>query len=341
MFAVNKDLVEVFDNGDAQYGAIDKSLASDIAYEQYSKGPIYNVTPFFNEINEVSLGEIVQKPDKTLGGEYKYGFNSKNQIVCITEYTRTPGVYYKTFYIRRLDLTEIRKYSCSNRDFELSIVSFLYEKDGLPDKVETYSEAAAMLQEFQYKRGQVSEVLVKKRGNYTKKESVNLYCFNYNEGDLSSIVKKDLNGVELKVIEIDGYRNKFYESEKLIKLLYESVVSKLYSLPKEEAIAVVGLIDDCAAKDFPVPLLAIGTVDDINDGVFDVNSFRYYDIEALDLNTPEISDIYCLANKSKLSSEGLQVIYKKLVKQLKNTNFIGLSTAESGVYFFCKDVSEL
>ena len=339
MLLSQKELIEIYENGDDEYEKINAKISSDIAYKKYSIGGIYNETPFFSEINEIPKGNLCDEIKGAEADVYIYGYSKENQLLSITKNTNLKNVFYKTFFISRSNFGELRTYNCSEKECELVKVSFFFNGFSRPLKVESYTERALVLEEFKYRDNLVDEIYVEKEEHYTKAKSKDFFQFFYNQSEVDYIIKKNSEGEVVKNIKFENCDIPV-NVDRIEKLLLENILYRLSSLPSEEKIHSVGLITDNALTSLSSPMLAVGTLDEYENNTFNVNSFKHYDAESVDIDSPELQ----LELKKIGTKEGenlINDICHHVLEELSKIEFNHSGIEAKKIRFFLKDLSEL
>ena len=339
MLLSQKELIEIYENGDDEYEKINEKISSDVAYRKYSIGRVYDETPFFSEINEIPKGNLCDEVKGTEADLYIYGYSKENQLLSIIQNTKLKNIFYKTFFISRSEFGELRTYNCSETEFELIKVSFFFNGFSYPSKVESYTERALILEEFKYKDHLVDEIYIEKEENYTGAQSKDFFQFFYNQGEVDYIIKKNSEGDVVKNIQFENCGTKV-NVDRIEKLLLGNILHKLSSLPSEEKVHCVGLITDNALTSLSSPMLAIGTLDEYDSKILNVNSFKHYDAESVDIDSPELQ----LELKNIRAKEGKSLINdicRHVLEELSKVDFNHSGIETKKISFFLKDVSEL
>jgi len=339
MLLSQKELIEIYENGDDEYEKINEKISSNIAYRKYSIGRVYDETPFFSEINEIPKGNLCDEIKAAEADFYIYGYSKENQLLSITQNTNLKNVFHKTFFILRGNLGELRTYNCSEAEFELVKVSFFFNSFSRPSKVESYTERALVLEEFKYRNNLIDEIHVEKEEHYAGTKSKRNFQFFYNQGEVHYIIKKNSEGDVVKKIKFEN-SNIAVDGDRIEKLLLENILASLSSLPFEEKVHSIGLITDNALTSLSSPMLAIGTLDKYNNNILNVNSFKYYDVESVDIDSPELQ----FELKKIGAKEGeilINDICHHVLEELSRIEFNHPGIETKKISFFLKDVSEL
>ncbi|TEW44075.1 hypothetical protein [Psychromonas algicola] len=339
MLLFQKELIEIYENGDDEYKKINEKISSDVAYRKYSIGRVYDETPFFSEINEIPKGNLCDEMKGTEADLYIYGYSKENKLLSITQKTNLKNVFYKTFFISRSEFGELRTYNCSETEFELIKISFFFNGFSHPSKVESYTERALVLEEFKYRGNLIDEIHVEKKEHYTGTKSKDFFQLFYNQGEVDYIIKKNSEDDVLKKIKFENW-DIAVDVDRIEKLLLENILYRLSSLPSEVKVHSVGLITDNALTSLSSPMLAIGTLDEYGNKILNVNSFKHYDAESVDIDSPELQ----LELKNIGTKEGKSLINDichHVLEELSRIEFNHSGIETKKISFFLKDVSEL